>query len=298
MASHPSRSLTAVSAAITIVFWGSAFAAIRVGLHSYSPTHLALFRFLSASAALGVYAIVTRMPLPRLRDVPLVFLLGFIGITVYHVALNIGEQTVASGPAAVIIQTSPIWTAMGAMLFLGESLGPWGWVGIGVSFAGAIVIGLGSGSGMSLGWGAALVMLAALSMSAYNLVQKKMLSRCRPVELTTYAIWAGTLLMLPFCGGLVPTIRSAPIGDTAAVLFLGVFPAALAYVTWSIVLNALPASRASSLLFMVPVVAFLVGWVWLGETPTLVDLAGGVLAMGGVMIVNTLGRSVRRPPGP
>jgi len=57
------------------------------------------------------------------------------------------------------------------------------------------------------------------------------------------------------------------------------------------VLSRLPASRASSMLFAVPVVAFLVGWAWLGEVPTLVDVAGGVLAMGGVAIVNTVGRA-------
>jgi len=298
MPSRQSRSLPAISAAITIFFWGSAFAAIRIGLHSYSPTHLALFRFLTASVVLGVYALITRMPLPRLRDVPLMFLLGLLGITVYHVALNIGEQTVASGPAAVIIQTAPIWTALGAVLFLGESLRIWGWVGIGISFAGALVIGLGGGSEVSLGWGAALVLLAALAQSSYNIVQKKTLSRYRPVELSTYAIWAGTILLLPFCGGLIPDIQKASIGDTVAVLFLGVFPAALAYVTWAIVLNSMPASRASSVLFLVPVVAFLVGWVMLGEIPTAVDVVGGVLAMGGVLIVNTLGRKAPRPHAP
>jgi drug/metabolite transporter (DMT)-like permease len=86
-------------------------------------------------------------------------------------------------------------------------------------------------------------------------------------------------------------VRNAPIADTLAVIYLGVGPAALAYVTWAVVLSRLPASRASSILFVVPVIAFLVGWVWLGETPTLNDLAGGVLAMGGVAVVNTLGRA-------
>jgi drug/metabolite transporter (DMT)-like permease len=298
MAPHPSRPVPALSAVITIIFWGSAFAAIRVGLHSYSPVHLALFRYLCASAVLGVYAVATRMPLPRLKDAPLILLLGLLGFAIYSIALNVGEQTIASGPAAVLIQTIPIWTALGAVLFLGESLRLWGWAGITVSFAGALLIGLGKGSGMSLGWGAALILLSAFSGSAYNILQKRMLDRYRPVELTTYAIWAGTLLMLPFCGGLIPAIRVAPFADTAAIIFLGVFPAALGYVTWAIVLKSLPASRASSILFTVPVVAFLVGWAWLGEAPTPVDVAGGVLAMGGVVIVNTLGRRAQRPPAP
>jgi drug/metabolite transporter (DMT)-like permease len=289
---------SAAAALITILFWGSAFSAIRAGLHSYSPTHLALLRFLLASAVLGVYAIVRRVPLPRLRDLPVIFLLGVFGFALYQIALNIGERTVASGPAAVIVQTSPIWTAIAAVLLLGESLSTWGWLGIGVSFLGVMVIGFGGGSALSLGWGAALILVCALSMSAYNIIQKRLLERYKPVEITAYAMWAGTLLMLPFGGGLVAELKKAAIGDTLAVVYLGVFPAALAYVTWAIVLQSMPAARASSVLFIVPVVAFIVGWIWLGEAPTAVDVAGGALAMGGVLLVNTLGRKARRKPAP
>jgi drug/metabolite transporter (DMT)-like permease len=123
-----------------------------------------------------------------------------------------------------------------------------------------------------------------------------MLGRYRPVEITTYAIWAGTLMLLPFGAGLYGQVRAASLGDTLAVVYLGVGPAALAYATWAVVLSHLPASRASSALFAVPVVAFLVGWVWLGEVPTVIDVAGGALAMGGVAVVNTLGRG-RASPG-
>jgi drug/metabolite transporter (DMT)-like permease len=291
MTHTPPRRLPALGAAlITVLFWGSAFAGIRAGLHSYSPTHLALLRFLSASAALGLFAAVTRMRLPALRDVPLILLLGLLGFAFYNIALNIGELAIPSGPAAVLIQTLPIWTTLAAIAFLGEKVSAWGWVGIGVSFAGALVIGLGKGSGFGLNWGAGLVLLASVSASAYNIIQKSMLDRYRPAEITTYAIWAGTLMLLPFGGGLVGQVRAAPLGDTLAVIYLGVGPAALAYGTWAVVLSRLPASRASSALFAVPVVAFLVGWVWLGEVPTLIDVAGGALAMGGVALVNTLGR--------
>jgi drug/metabolite transporter (DMT)-like permease len=280
-----------VAALVTVLFWGSAFAGIRAGLRSYSPGHLALLRYLLASAALGVFAAITRMRMPERRDLPLVLLLGLLGFAFYNVALNIGELRIPSGPAAVIIQTLPIWTALAATLFLRERLRVWGWVGIGVSFAGTLLIGLGKGSGLELGWGAGLVLLASMSASAYNIISKRLLQRYRPVEITTYAIWAGTLLLLPFAAGLPASVRSAAPRDTLAVAFLGIGPAAIAYVTWAVVLRSFPASRASSVLFVVPVVAFLVGWMWLGEAPAPVDLAGGTLAMAGVALVNTLGRA-------
>ncbi len=287
-----------VAAALTtILFWGSAFAAIRAGLHSYSPAHLALLRFLFASAVLAVYAAITRMRLPAVRDIPYILLLGLFGFALYNIALNTGELSIASGPAAVLIQTSPIWTALAATLFLKERLSAWGWVGIAVSFAGVVVIGLGGGSDLGLGWGAALVLLSSLSATVYVIIAKRMLERYRPVELTSYAIWAGALLLLPFAHGTLKEVRAAAAVDTLAVVFLGVGPAALAYATWAAVLKGLPTARASSLLFAVPVVAFLVGWVWLGEAPTPADIAGGVLAMAGVALVNTLGhRAHLRPP--
>jgi drug/metabolite transporter (DMT)-like permease len=80
--------------AFTLIFWASAFAGIRAGLKAYSPGNLVLFRFLTASIVLLVYAIITRMPLPEKKDLPVIFFLGFIGITVYHLALTYGELKV------------------------------------------------------------------------------------------------------------------------------------------------------------------------------------------------------------
>jgi drug/metabolite transporter (DMT)-like permease len=133
----------AAAAVLTVVFWGSAFAGIRAGLHSYSPAHVALLRFLCASAALALFVARPGMRRPALRDVPLVVLLGLLGFAFYNIALNTGEQSIASGPAALLIQTLPIWTALAAIVFLGERLRAWGWAGIAVSFAGALVIALG-----------------------------------------------------------------------------------------------------------------------------------------------------------
>ncbi len=298
-AASPGRFTPAVAfaAAATILFWGSAFAGIRAGLHSYSPTHLALLRFLAASAVLGAWALASRMRIPAPRDLPKVFLLGLLGFAFYNVALNIGETTIAAGPAALLIQTVPIWTALAATVFLGDRLRPFGWVGIAIGFCGAVVIALGKRGGFALGWGAGLVVLAAISASAYNVIQKGMLGRYTPVQITTYAIWAGTLLLLPFAGGLAGEVRRAAIGDTLAVAYLGVFPAALGYVTWAYVLSKFPAARAASFLYGVPVTAFLVGWAWLGEVPTLVDLVGGLLALGGVVVVNTMGKERSGPAG-
>jgi drug/metabolite transporter (DMT)-like permease len=228
--------------------------------------------------------------LPSRHDLLYFLLLGFLGFTFYNLALNTGELQIAAGPAALLVQTGPIWTALLAVLFLGERLRLWGWLGIAISFLGALVIALGKWGDLSLSWAAALILLAAFSSSAYSIIQKRLLARYRPVELTAYAIWGGTLLLLPFAGGLWTVMQTAPLASTLAIVYLGIFPAALAYAAWAYVLSRLPASRAVSILYGVPVMAFLVGWVWLGEAPRLLDIVGGLLALSGVLVVNTLGR--------
>jgi drug/metabolite transporter (DMT)-like permease len=278
------------AAVVTVLFWASAFAGIRVGLTAYSPAHVAVLRFLTASLVLGIYAIISRMRLPARRDLPRIAIIGAVGLTFYNLALNIGERSIPAGPASLLVQTSPIWTALLATAMLGERLNLVGWIGIGTSFTGAAVIAMGDSGGLSLSWGAVLVLMAALMLSVFNVAQKPLLTRYKPLEFSTYAIWAGTLFLLPFSPGLDHAILIAPLSATLAVVYLGIGPAAIAYATWAFILSKLPASRAASFLYAIPVSAFLIAWVWLGEVPSLVDVLGGLLALAGVFVVNTWGK--------
>lgn len=275
---------------ITLIFWASAFAGIRAGLTAYAPGHLALLRFLVASAVLALYALLTRMPLPRGRDLPAILLLGFVGITVYHLALSYGEVTVTAGAASLLIASGPVFTALLATSFLGERLRPWGWLGIGVSFGGVALIALGEGEGVRFDPGAFLILLAALGTSLYFVFQKPYLRRYSALQFAAYTIWAGTLFMLIYLPGLAGVVRSAPLEATLAIVYLGIFPAALAYVTWTYALSRAPASIAASFLYLSPVLATLIAWAWLREMPTALSLAGGGLSLCGVILVNTRGR--------
>ncbi len=286
------RTLLAVGT--TLVFWASAFAGIRAGLEAYGPGQVALLRFLTASAVLAVYALVTRMRLPRAGDVPAIVLAGFLGITVYHVALSFGERTVTAGAASLLIAAGPIFTAMLAGVFLGERLTLAAWGGIALSFVGVALIALGEGEGLRFESDALLVLLAALSTSMYFVFQKPYLARYGALEFAAYAIWAGTVFMLPFAPGLVRQLPSAPLAPTAAVVYLGVFPAALAYVTWTYALSRAGASRITTFLYLSPVLAIAIAWVWLGEVPGLLSVVGGALAVAGVVVVNSQRKGGRR----
>jgi drug/metabolite transporter (DMT)-like permease len=112
----------ALALVITLLPWASAFAGIRAGLEGYSPGALVLLRFLVASASLIIYALITHMRLPALRDLAALFLLGFLGITVYQVCLTFGEQSVSAGTASFLVATVPCFTALLAFFFLKERL--------------------------------------------------------------------------------------------------------------------------------------------------------------------------------
>ena len=271
----------------TVILWASAFVGIRAGLQGYSPGGLACLRFLIASVCMYiVYLLLPPRETIPLRDKALLLLIGIVGIGFYQIALNYGELSVSSGLASFIISQSPIITVTFAILFLSEPLKLPVFIGMLISILGVGLITLGSAHQFNFQMGFFYILFATLVSSIYSLMQKPFLKKYHAIEVTAYIIWGSLFALVIYLPNVFHDVQTASLQATLSVIYLGIFPAAIAYVAWSYALKEIPAARAVSFLYFMPIVATILGWIWLGEIPAWVSLVGGLLALCGVWIVN------------
>jgi drug/metabolite transporter (DMT)-like permease len=295
--SPPSRRtelLAAGAATVTVVLWASAFVSIRSAGAAYSPGALALGRLLAGTLALGAICLVRgegRPPRAAWRGIAIS---GVLWFGFYMVALNWGEQQVDAGTAALVVNIGPILIALLGARLLGDAMPPRLLAGMAVSFAGAVTVGLSmSGDGGSSVLGVVLCLLAAVGYAGGVVAQKPALGRASVLQVTTFGCLVGTVVCLPFAGQLVHEAADAPVSATLNMVYLGIFPTALAFTTWAYALARTTASRMGATTYAVPALVVLMSWLALGEVPGLLTLAGGTLCLAGVAVSRSRRRAGR-----
>lgn len=290
-AARPKSAWIALFTAVLV--WSSSYVGIRIGLTQFSPGSLALLRYFSASIAM--FIVYIRLPHRyglKLKDFPYIFILGAIGFALYNLTLNVGELTVQAATAGFLIALIPIGMIILARIFFREKLTKPILLGIGMSFAGIILISVGESNGFEINIGILYVLCSVIAGSIYSTFQKPFLKNYHPIEFSAYAIWSGTLALLIFTPHLVHQLPHASLKTILWAIYLGVFPAAIGYTSWSYVLRYFSTARAASILYVVPVISIFLGWLIIDEVPQVLTLIGCFIALAGAIFVNV---KKRRP---
>ncbi len=281
----------------TVVAWGSAFVAIRAAGEAISPGALALGRLAVSCVVLGAVALVLRRPLPCRRDLIAIAVYGVLWLGVYSVTLNAAERRVDAGTAAMLINTGPILIAVLAGVFLHEGFPRGLFAGCAVAFAGCVLIGVATTDNSTQGgFGIVLCIVAALAYAAAVVVQKPVLSRVSAFQVTWLGCVAATIACLPFAPTLAGDLANADASAIAWMVYLGVVPTAIGFAAWSFALGRTSAGRMASLTYLIPLVAIVLGWALLGETPPWLAAVGGALCLAGVYLARRRGRRIDSVP--
>lgn len=273
---------------VTVVLWASAFVGIRAIGPTFSPGALTLGRLAVAAVVLGALVLpqlAKSRLLPRGREWWPILGYGVMWFGGYNVALNAAEHLLDAGTAALLINVNPILVAIMAGLFLKEGFPRWLIIGSLVAFGGVAMIALGSGSGERSTTdvaGVLLCLLAAALAAVSVIIQKPVLRKFPAGQATWFGIMVGAVCCLPFSGQLVSELQSAPLPATLGLVYLGVFPTAIAFTTWAYALSMIDAGKLAATTYLVPGTTILISWLLLSEVPAVLGLVGGMVCLVGV----------------
>ena len=283
------------------MIWGGSFLAIKLAVQDLGPTALLLFRSISGFVALALIVIALRKPLlgPGWRG--RLFGFGIMAVTnavIPWVSIGWGEERISSGLASILNSTTTLWTAV-LIYWVMPTERPTvvNYVGVVIGFAGVVVLvypdlvahGL---SGNVLG--ALAVLVASLSYAVNAMYQRRKMRNVSVFEISLGQLAASVLFAIPIAAPSLPHIHVHAL-SLAAVIALGAIGTGVAYLLYYYVMNTLGAVRAAGVTYVVPVTAVFWGALLLHETVSVTIVAGMIVILAGILLVN-LRRMPRREP--
>lgn len=286
------KAKSAVLAFTTVFLWSSAFPLTKIATEYIDPNQLGLLRCTIASVILLIIGKVCKIKPPKkIKHIPLFFLSGGLGFSMYMIAFNTGMLTLSSAMGSLIIATTPVLTAIGATFIYKEKIKPIGWLAIGGAFGGVSVLLL-WGNDISYSNGIWWTCCAALVFCCYNLLNRKLLSMgYNAVECVTWSMTCGAILLLPFLSGVVVQASHASIAALAVVVYLGSMPSAMAYLLWSKAFSlAEKTSDVTNYQFLTPLISTVLGLIILNEVPGTSTIVGGVIIIVSIVVFGLKGK--------
>lgn len=283
---------SAIFAFTTVFLWSSAFPITKIATQHFSPNVLGLLRCALAAVILLLIGWKNHISRPKkAAHIPLFFLSGGLGFTLYMVFFNTGMLTLSSATSSLIIATTPVLTAIGASLLYQEKIRPLGWAAIASAFAGVAVLLLSDSTkgGLSGGSGLLFMMGAAVVFCCYNLLNRRLLSMgYTAVECVTWSMVCGALLLMGFLPDALTQLSAAAASAPSVLLsmvYLAAMPSATAYLLWSKAFSlAAKTSDVTTYQFLTPLLSTAMGFAMLGEVPGAATLLGGLIIIGSLVV--------------
>jgi drug/metabolite transporter (DMT)-like permease len=275
-----------IYSAITIVFWSLAYVLTRLSLRYFSVFSLGFLRYFAASCALLIIALFARMRINHRADIKWFLASGAFGFFLYMITFNKGCETVTAATSSIIISTTPVITALLARLIYKEKLNAFQWTAIVIEFSGVIILTLMNHT-FSLNHGLIWLLLAAISLSIYNLLQRKLTNTYSGLQTSAFSIFAGTIMLAIFLPVSIKEVQNAPPIQLLYIAVLGIFSSAIAYAAWAQAFKkAKRASSVTNYMFITPFLTSLLGFILANEIPDMPTLAGGAVILTGMLIFN------------
>jgi drug/metabolite transporter (DMT)-like permease len=299
-----SKAISPVNVALMIILilvWGSSFVVVKWVLqYNITPVAIATFRFLVAGAFFVVAVSLIKFRNRKYRvfvewkDMPLLLVLGLIGITFFFTAQYLGIQMAGASIAAILVGLlSPIIISFYSLRIFKEKLTKRNVLGLGIASAGTFAV-IGGGTfnmqsnSMSFAVGSLILLTTPFMWAAYTLLGKKIMEKYDPFLVVAYVSILGAICLVPFslAENSFSKIFALNFNEWAAVLYLALTCSLLGYFIWFKVISQAKAAITSSFLFAEPLITVIFAAAFIQEQITLFTIIGGLLIFGGVFLVS------------
>ena len=268
--------------------WGVNFPVMKAAFEEVPPMGFNALRFPIAVATMTLLLrLQGRRLMPKRRDWGKAAVLGLLGHVAFQFFFIFGLDLTLTGNAALVLSTGPVWIILIAVAMGKEPFNRTALIGSFITLTGMVLLVAGGSAefGGSL-WGDLLMVGAAVTWALYTVIGHEPIKRHGALEVTAWALWAGTPVIL--LAGLPDLLRvgfgAISLGVWAAAFYSSVPAVVVAYFLWYRAVGAVGQSRTGVYQNLVPVVAMLVAWPWLGEVPTSLQVVGTCVILGGLMV--------------
>ena len=266
--------MTAVAPAI----WGSTYLVTTQMLPDGHPIGMAALRALPA----GLLLLAVTRNLPPARWLGRVLILGALNFALFWSLLFVAAYRLPGGVAAVLGASQPLMVLVLAQLFLGTTIRPLAVLAALAGLVGVGVLLLEPGAGFDTA-GILAGVGAAAAMAFGTVLSRKWRPEVSPPTFASWQLTAGGVLLAPFALVIEPPLPALTTANLSGLVWLGLFGAALTYWLWFRGIGRLDPARVSMLGMISPIVAVALGWIWLGEALTPVQMASAVLVLASVL---------------